>query len=63
MKQFNQSQLKTVVDICIAVGTVIFGSVAIPIAFNSGSVGFLLFGIVVSFWFWYSALVVSKSIK
>jgi hypothetical protein len=62
VKNITNSQIKTLVDICINVGTVSLGSVVIPIAFNLGSIEVMFIGIVVCLWFWYSGLVISKYI-
>jgi len=60
---FTSSQLQTIVDICIAVGEIGLGTVAIPIIFDKGSVVGIFGGLVTCFVFWYISIRISRNIK
>ncbi|HCR35471.1 hypothetical protein A2130_01455 [Candidatus Woesebacteria bacterium GWC2_33_12] len=58
----NNSQFKTIVDICINLGTISLGSVAIPLVFDKKFDLMLSFGLIGAFSFWYLAVYISRKI-
>ena len=62
MKEFTNSQIKTLVDICVGIGIVCLGSVSIPVAFNTGASWLTVYGLVIGLAFWYIAIRVSRNI-
>lgn len=63
MKKPSQSQLKTIIEICINLGSISFGSIAVPIIFDRDVNLMLLFGIEWTLVFWFLAINISGKIK
>ncbi len=59
----TRSQIKTLVDICIAVGEIGLGTVAIPVILEKGSSLGLAAGLALCLGFWYIAIRVSRGLE
>ena len=60
--KLSNSQFKTLVDICINLGSISLGSVAIPLVFDRKFDLMLSFGLVGASVFWYLAVYISRKI-
>ncbi|OGM29529.1 hypothetical protein A2630_00865 [Candidatus Woesebacteria bacterium RIFCSPHIGHO2_01_FULL_44_10] len=60
--RLSHTQLQTIVDICVNIGTVGLGSVVLPTIIGRWSVPAFVFGLTGTLGFWYAAIRVSRRI-
>ncbi|KKP47744.1 MAG: hypothetical protein UR39_C0003G0146 [Candidatus Woesebacteria bacterium GW2011_GWA1_33_30] len=59
-QKLTSSQLKTLVDICVNIGSIGLASIVIPLYLQRASINLLLPSIALSFVFWYIGITLSK---
>ena len=61
--RFTKPQIKTFTDICVGIGMIGFGSVAIPAFIDKGGeLSTFTFGLTVSCVFWYIAIKLARNV-